>query len=60
MVQLSAKYSEYDLSIDRIRNRTIRAIMKYRNHPSTLASRERKKAQINFYFKEVSIEEIQK
>ena len=53
------KYSEYDPSIDRVENRTIRAIPKYRNHPSILAIRERKKAQIIF-FKEVSIEEIQK
>ena len=54
------KYNEYDPSIDRVENRTIRAILKYRNHPSILAIRERKKAQINFCFKEVSIEEIQK
>ena len=53
------KYSEYDPSIDRVENRTIRAILKYRNHPSILAIRERKKAQISFCFK-VSIEEIQK
>ena len=38
----------------------IRAILKYRNHPSILAILERKKAQIDFCFKEVSIEEIQK
>ena len=54
------KYSEYDPSIDRAENRTIRAILKYRNHPSILAIREQKKAQINFCFKEVSIEETQK
>ena len=54
------KYSEYDPSIDRVENRTIRAILKHRNHPSILAIRERKKAQINFCFKEVSIEKIQK
>ena len=54
------KYSEYDPSIDRVENRTIRAILKYRNNPSILAIRERKKARINFCFKEVSIEEIQK
>ena len=54
------KYSECDPSIDRVENRTIRAILKYRNHPSILAIRERKKAQINFCFKEVSIEETQK
>ena len=54
------KYSEYDLSIDRAENRTIRAILKYRNHPSILAIRERKKAQINFCFKKVSIEETKK
>ena len=53
------KYSEYDPSIDRVESRTIRAILKYRNHPSILAIRERKKAQISFCFK-VSIEEIQK
>ena len=54
------KYNEYDPSTDRVKNRTIRAILKYRNHPSILAIRERKKAQISSCFKEVSIEEIQK
>ena len=54
------KNSEYDPSIDRVENRTIRAILKYRNHASILAIRERKKAQINFCFKEVSFEKIQK
>ena len=53
------KYSEYDPSIDRVENHTIRAILKYRNHPSILAIRERKKAQISSCFKEVSNEEIQ-
>ena len=41
------KYSEYDPSIDRVENRTIRSILKCRNHPSILAIRELKKAQIN-------------
>ena len=54
------KYKEYDPSTDRVKNRTIRAILKYRNHPSILAIREQKKGQINFCFKEVSIEETQK
>ena len=54
------KYNEYDPSTDRVKNRTIRAILKYRNHPSILAIRVQKKAQINFCFKEVSIEETQK
>ena len=54
------RYTEYDQSIDRVENRTIRTILKYRNHPSILTIRERRKAQINFCFKEVSIEEIQK
>ena len=31
------KYNEYDPSTDRVKNRTIRAILKYRNHPSILA-----------------------
>ena len=35
------KYSEYDPSIDRVENRTIRAILKYWNNPSILAIRER-------------------
>ena len=52
------KYSEYDPSIDRVENRAIRAILKYRNHTSILAIRERKKTQISFCFKEVSIEEM--
>ena len=54
------KYSEYDPSVDRVENCTIRAILKYENHPSILPIRERKKAQISFCSKEVSIEEIQK
>ena len=54
------KYNEYDPSTDRVKNRTIRAILKYRNHPSILAIREQKKAQTYFCFKEVSIEETQK
>ena len=54
------KYNEYDPSTDSVKNRTIRAILKYRNHPSIPAIREQKKAQINFCFKEVSIEETQK
>ena len=58
--QMIPKYSEYDPSIDRVENRTIRAILKYRNHPSILAIRERKNTQLNFCFKEVSIEEMQK
>ena len=49
------KYSEYDPSIDMVENRTITAILKYRNHPSILTIRKRKKAQINFCFEEVSI-----
>ena len=53
------KYSEYDPSTDRVENRTIRAIPKYRNHPSILEIHERKKAQISFCFKELAIEEIQ-
>ena len=61
------KYSEYDPLIDRVENRTIRAILKssnhpsnHMNHPSFLAIREQKKTQISFCFKEVSIEEIPK
>ena len=33
------KYNEYDPSTDRVKNHTIRAILKYRNHPSILAIR---------------------
>ena len=50
------KNSEYDPLIDRVENCTIKTILKYRNHPSILAIREQKKAQINFCFEEVSIE----
>ena len=45
------KYSEYDPSIDTVENRTIRAILKYRNHPSILAIRERKKHRQIFVLK---------
>ena len=55
-----SKYREYDPSIERVENRTIRAIPKYRNHPSILVIHEQKKAQISFCFKQISIEEIQK
>ena len=44
------KYSEYDASIDRVENRTITTILKYRNHPSILAIRERKKKTDKFLF----------
>ena len=44
------KYNEYDPSTDRVKNRTIRAILKYRNYPSILAILEQRKAQINFCF----------
>ena len=54
------KYSEYNPSIDSVENRTVRAILKYRNHPSILANHERKKTQVNVCFKEVSIEKTQK
>ena len=54
------KYNEYDPSTDRVKNRTIRAILKYRNHPSSLAIREQKKAQINFCFKEVLLKKHKK
>ena len=54
------KYSEYDPSIDRVEYRTIREILRDRIHPSILAIHDRKKAQINFCFKEVSIPEIEK
>ena len=43
------KYSEYDPSIDRVENRTIRVILKYRNHLSIRAIRERKEAQVNSF-----------
>ena len=55
-------YSEYDPSIDRVENctiREIREILKYRNHPIILATRGRKKAHRNFCLKEVSIKETQ-
>ena len=45
-----SKYSEYDPSIDRVGNRTIRAILKYRNHPSILVIREQKKSTDKFLF----------
>ena len=35
------KHSEYDPSKDRVENRTIRAILRYRNHPSILANGKR-------------------
>ena len=51
------KYSKYDPPIDRVENSTVRAILKYRNHPGILAIHEWKQAEINFCYKEVSIEE---
>ena len=58
--QLETAETLNNFSENVIKNLMISAILKYRNHPSILAIRERKKAQVNFCFKEASMEEIQK
>ena len=43
-----SEHAGYDPLIDNTENRTIKALLKHRNHPSILPIRERKRTQVNF------------
>ena len=46
-----SKYAGYNFLIDSIENRTIEALLKFRNHPSILPIHERKKNTLIFILK---------
>ena len=55
-----SKYSKYESFIDNIEDQTLRAILKYKNHPSIIAIQNKFKGGDVFYFRELEKEEIQK
>ena len=55
-----SKYSKYESFIDNMEDQTIRAILKYKNHPSVIAINNKFKGGDVFYFRELEKEEIQK
>ena len=55
-----SKYSKYESFIDNIEGQTLRAILKYKNHPSIIAIQNKFKGGGVFYFRELEKEEIQK
>ena len=55
-----SKYSTYEFFIDNIKDQTLRAILKYKNHPSITATQNKFKGEDVFYFREPENEEIQK
>ena len=55
-----SKYSKYESFIDNIEDQTLRAILKYKNHPSIITIQNKFKCGDVFYFKEFEKEEIQK
>ena len=54
------KYSKYQSFIDNIEDQTLRAILKYKNHPGIIAIQNKFKGGDVFYFRELEKEEIQK
>ena len=55
-----SKYSKYKSFIDNIEDQTLRAILKYKNHPSIIAIQNKFKGGDVFYFRGLEKEEIQK
>ena len=55
-----SKYSKYESFIDSIEDQTLRAILKYKNHPSIIAIQNKFKSGDVFNFREFEKEEIQK
>ena len=55
-----SKYSKYESFIDNIEDQTLRAILKYKNHPSIIAIQNKFKGADVFYFRELEKENIQK
>ena len=54
------KYSKYESFIDNIEDQTLRAILKYKNHPSIIVIQNKFKGRDVFYFRELEKKEIQK
>ena len=54
-----SKYSKYESFIDNIEDQTLRAILKYKNHPSIIAIQNKFKGGDVFYFRGLEKEEIQ-
>ena len=54
------KYSKYQSFIDNIEDQTLRAILKYKNHPGIIAIQDKFKGGDVFYFRELEKEEIQR
>ena len=55
-----SKYSKYESFIGNIEDQTLRAILKYKNHPSIIAIQNKFEGGDGFYFRELEKEEIQK
>ena len=53
-------YSKYQSFIGNIEDQTLRAILKYKNHPSIIAIQNKFEGGDGFYFRELEKEEIQK
>ena len=55
-----SKYSKYKSFIDNIEDQVLRAILKYENHPNSIAIQDKFKGGDIFYFRELEKEETQK
>ena len=55
-----SNYSKYESFIDNIEDQTLRAILKYKNHPSFIAIQNKFEDGDVFYFRELEREEILK
>ena len=55
-----SKYSKYESFVDNIEDQTLRAILKYKNHPSIIAIQNKFKGGDAFYLRELKKEGIQK
>ena len=55
-----SKYSKYESFIDNIKVQALRAILKYKNHPSIIAIQNKFKGGDAFYLRELKKEGIQK
>ena len=55
-----SKYSKYESFIDNIEDQTLRAILKYKNHPSIIAIQNKFKVGDVFYFRELEKRKFRK
>ena len=54
-----SQYSNFDPIIEKVKDSTLKAILKYEKHPSILAIRTKCNRNVDFSFKEVSFNEIE-